>query len=190
MEWLQNLDAAILIFIQEHLRVEAFHWFWKGITFLGNAGWFWVMLGLVLLIPKKTRKVGITALASILLCSLFTNVMIKNLVARPRPYVTYSEIYPLIKKPAEFSFPSGHTCVSFASAFIYYRMLPKKYGVPAIVLASLIAFSRLYVGVHYPGDVLGGILVAFVGSSLVYWFMHGRKKAENGQSGTDEKAAS
>ncbi|MDY2699596.1 MAG: phosphatase PAP2 family protein [Lachnospiraceae bacterium] len=190
MEWLQNLDATILLFIQEHLRVEALHWFWKGITFLGNAGWFWVVLGLILLIPRKTRKVGIMALVSIFVCFLFTNVMIKNLVARPRPYVTYSEIYPLIKKPTEFSFPSGHACVSFASAFIYFRMLPRKYGVSAIVLAGLIAFSRLYVGVHYPGDVLGGIIVAWVGSTLVYWFMHGRKKVENGKSGTSQEAVS
>ena len=64
------------------------------------------------------------------------------------------------------------SCVSFASAFMYYRMAPKKYGIAAMILAGLISFSRLYVGVHYPGDVLGGILAAFAGSMLAYYLMN------------------
>lgn len=178
MDWLQSVDAGILLFIQEHMRIEALNGFWKAVTFLGNAGWFWVVLGLVLLILRKTRKVGVTALLSVFVCFLITNVVLKNWIARPRPYVTVSAIYPLIPKPMEYSFPSGHACVSFASAFIYYRMVPKKYGIFAIVLASLIAFSRLYLGVHYPGDILGGILVAWIGSTLVYYFMYKRKDAQ------------
>lgn len=178
MDWLQSIDAGILLFIQEHLRIEALNGFWKAITVLGNAGWFWVVLALILIIPRKTRKIGLTALLSMFVCFLVTNVVLKNWIARPRPYVTVSSIYPLIPKPAEYSFPSGHACVSFASAFIYYRMMPRKYGISAIVLASLIAFSRLYVGVHYPGDVLGGILAAWVGSTLVYWFLYKRKHVQ------------
>lgn len=175
MDWLQSIDAGILLFIQEHMRIEALNGFWKAITVLGNAGWFWVMLAIILIIPRKTRKIGLTALLSMFVCFLVTNVVLKNRIARPRPYVTVSNIYPLIPKPREYSFPSGHACVSFASAFIYYRMMPRKYGILAVVLAGLIAFSRLYLGVHYPGDVLGGILVAWIGSTLVYWFMHKRK---------------
>ena len=169
LDWLQNLDAGILLFIQEHMRIEALNGFWKAITFWGKV---WLGLGLLLLIPKKTRKIGLTALFSILIGFLITNVVLKNWIARPRPYITVSSIYPLIPKPREFSFPSGHACVSFASAFIYYRMAPKKYGIPAMVLAGLIAFSRLYVGVHYPGDVLGGILAAWVGSRFAYYLMN------------------
>lgn len=186
MDWLQNLDAGILLFIQEHLRIEALNGFWKAVTFLGNGGWFWVALGLALLIPRKTRTIGLTALLSIFIGFLITNVAVKNWVARPRPYVTVSAIVPLIRKPREFSFPSGHACVSFASAFIYYRMAPKKYGIAAIVLAGLISFSRLYVGVHYPGDVLGGILVAWVSSVPAYYLMkkiillREKKAAEHG----------
>lgn len=171
LDWLQSIDAGILLFIQEHLRIEALNGFWKAVTFLGNAGWFWLAAGFILLIPRKTRKVGLTALFSVFICFLITNVVLKNWIARPRPYVTLSSIYPLIPKPREFSFPSGHACVSFASAFIYYRMAPKKYGIPALILAGLISFSRLYVGVHYPGDVLGGILAAWAGSTLAYYLM-------------------
>ncbi len=180
MDWLQSVDAGILLFIQEHMRIEALNGFWKAITSLGNAGWFWIVLGLVLLIPRKTRRVGFIALLSLLVCFLITNVALKNWIARPRPYVTVSAVYPLIERPREYSFPSGHTCASFASAFIYYRMMPKKYGISAIVLASLIAFSRLYLGVHYPGDVLGGILVAWIGSTLVYHFMYKRREGQKG----------
>lgn len=186
LDWLQDIDAGILLFIQEHMRIEALNGFWKAITFLGNGGWFWLVLGLLLLIPQKTRKAGFTALFSILIGFLITNVVLKNWIARPRPYVTVSSIYPLIPKPREFSFPSGHACVSFASAFIYYRMMPGKYGTAAMILAGLIAFSRLYVGVHYPGDVLGGILAAWAGSSLAYYltnksgFLQKKRKVKSG----------
>lgn len=183
LDWLQSIDAGILLFIQEHMRIEALNGFWKAITFLGNGGWFWLALGIALLIPRSTRKIGLTALFSIFICFLITNVVLKNWIARPRPYVTVSGIYPLVPKPREFSFPSGHACVSFASAFIYYRMAPKKYGIAAVILAGLISFSRLYVGVHYPGDVLGGILAAFAGSMLAYylmnrWFLRAEAKRE------------
>ena len=185
MDWLQNIDAGILLFIQEYMRVEVLNGFWKAITFLGNGGWFWIALALLLLIPQRTRKVGAAALFSMLICFLITNVALKNLIARPRPYVTVSSIYPLIPKPGEYSFPSGHACVSFASAFIYYRMMPRKYGICALVLAGLIAFSRLYVGVHYPGDVLGGILVAWLGSMLAYYLYH---KVQGAKAGNESSS--
>lgn len=171
MTWLQNLDASILLFIQDNLRVEAMNPFWKAITFLGDGGWFWIALAVILLIPKKIRKVGWTALLSLAFCALLTNVIIKNAVARTRPFDAIEAIIPLVPRPMGYSFPSGHTCASFASALIYWRMAPKKYGVCAVILAALIAFSRLYVGVHYPGDVLAGFVVALVGSTMVYHWM-------------------
>ena len=172
MEQLLNLDASILLYIQENLRVEALNGVWKFITFLGDGGWFWIVSGLILLIPKKTRRVGLTALISLAFCALITNVALKNIVARTRPFDAIEAIKPLVPRPMGYSFPSGHTCASFACALIYLRMAPKKYGVGAVVLATLIAFSRLYVGVHYPGDVLGGFIVALIGSSVVYYIMN------------------
>lgn len=82
----------------------------------------------------------------------------KNAVARPRPFDTYTQIIPLITRPKDYSFPSGHTCASFAVALVCLRMLPGKWGILPVVLAGMIAFSRLYLGVHYPGDVLAGFL--------------------------------
>ena len=80
-------------------------------------------------------------------------------------------LIPLIAKPTDFSFPSGHTTASFAVALVMFRMLPKKIGIPAVVLAALVAFSRLYLGVHYPTDVLVGFVVALVGSLLAVWIV-------------------
>ena len=87
---------------------------------------------------------------------------------RTRPYETVAAIIPLIPRPVDSSFPSGHTCASFAAAFIYFRMLPRSYGISALILAALIAFSRLYLGVHYPTDVLVGFLVAALVSTAAY----------------------
>lgn len=179
---LQQIDMNILLWIQEHLRIDALTPFWKVITFLGNGGWFWLVVAAVLLIPKKTRRVGITALLSITIGFLITNVLLKNIVARPRPFDAYTEIIPLITRPTDFSFPSGHTCASFACALVFFRMLPKKYGVPAVVLAGMVAFSRLYLGVHYPGDVLGGFLVAVLASTLAYHLMQAYQKKAKEQS--------
>lgn len=188
MMTLQQLDMSILLWIQEHLRIAALTPFWKVITFLGNGGWFWLVAAAVLLISKKTRRVGITALLSITIGFLITNVLLKNIVARPRPFDAYTEIIPLITRPTDFSFPSGHTCASFACALVFFRMLPKKYGVPAVVLAGMVAFSRLYLGVHYPGDVLGGFLVAAFASTLAYHLMQAyHKKAKEQSEGLSHK---
>ena len=167
------------MWIQDHFRWEGMNWFWKGITSLGNGGWFWIVLCILMVVLAKISgekcsiknencfravigRAGWYGLLSMGAGALITNVCLKNLVARPRPYEVVEGLVPLIGKPTDYSFPSGHTCASFACALVLYRILPKKYGVPAVILASLIAFSRLYVGVHYPTDVLGGMFVGIL----------------------------
>lgn len=143
--------------------------FWLFITTLGNSGWFWIALSIGLCIFPQTRKAGILALFSLALCALVTNVCLKNLVARPRPYTQIPGLEILISPPKDWSFPSGHTTASFAAACSYVRGLPeKRFGIPAVILAFLIAFSRLYIGVHYPSDVLAGMLVGITGSWIVF----------------------
>ena len=159
MQFLVTLDQNILLFIQEYIRQDFMTPFWKFITALGDVGWFWIVLALILLIPRKTRWVGITALAALAIGALITNVALKNAVARIRPYEMVDGLKLLIERQSDFSFPSGHSCASFAAAMVCFRLLPKKWGVPAVILASLIAFSRLYVGVHYPSDVIVGSLI-------------------------------
>ena len=166
LEWIHNVDAQILLFIQQYLRNDMFNWFWKGITFLGDGGWFWIVLGVVLLIPKKTRKSGFTALLALIIGSVITNLVLKTAVARIRPYDAVEGLVPLVKKLRDYSFPSGHTCASFSCAVVYYKMYPDIKGKGAMVLAVLIALSRLYVGVHYPTDVLGGTIVGWLSAIL------------------------
>ena len=184
MQFIQQLDLSILLFIQEHLRFAWMNGFWEFITHFGDGGIFWTVLTLALMIPKRTRKAGSVAACSLLLGFLITNVTLKPLVDRVRPYNYSDVIIPLGRIPVESSFPSGHTCASFACALIYVRMLPKKCGISLLVLAVLISLSRLYLCVHFPTDVLGGFLVALFSSMLVYGCyqqMEQRKKKEGGR---------
>ena len=161
LEWIHNIDAQILLFIQQYLRSDLFTWLWKGITFLGDGGWFWIVLGLLFLFPKKTRKAGVTALLALAIGAVVTNLCLKDLVARIRPYDSVEGLVPLVARLKDYSFPSGHTMASFAcaSVFWHYRDTFKKWSIVALVLAFCVAFSRLYLYVHFPTDVLcGGLL--------------------------------
>lgn len=108
LEWIHNIDAQILLFIQQYIRSDLYSWFWKGITFLGDGGWFWIVLSVLLLFPKKTRKAGITAFLALAIGALVTNLGLKNLVARIRPYDAVEGLVPLVAKLKDYSFPSGH----------------------------------------------------------------------------------
>ena len=162
LDALMNLDGGFLLFLQESVRNPVLHKIMIFITSLGDKGMIWILATVLLLIPKKTRKAGMVSAVALLGSLLFNNMLIKNIVQRPRPYVTLEDLRIIIPRPSEYSFPSGHSSSSFAAAVSFYRLLPKKLGIPAIVLAGLIAFSRLYVGVHYPTDVLAGALMGIV----------------------------
>lgn len=179
LQSIQQLDGEILLLIQEHLRTDMLTPFMKSVTFLGNGGWFWILCAVVLLAIPKTRKTGYAAVFSLIFGAIVTNLLLKNIVARPRPFAEIEALIPMITKPKDFSFPSGHTTASFAVALVMLRMLPKKFGIPAVVLAALVAFSRLYLGVHYPTDVLTGFVIALVGSTLSVWIV--RTKPEDKQ---------
>ncbi|MBQ8039819.1 MAG: phosphatase PAP2 family protein [Lachnospiraceae bacterium] len=159
MEAFFELDGNILLWIQEYIRNDFLTPIFKFITHLGDEGYVWIAIAVLLLFVKNYRKVGLMVGGSLLGSLLFNNMIVKNIVARPRPYRMMEELTILIPEPGEYSFPSGHTSSSFAAGVVLYLMLPKKYGIPAMVLAFLIGISRLYVGVHYPTDVLGGMVM-------------------------------
>ena len=174
LQSIQQLDGEILLLIQRYLRTDMLTPFMKSVTFLGNGGWFWILCAVVLLAVPKTRKTGYAAALSLIFGAIVTNLLLKNIVARPRPFAEIEALIPMITKPKDFSFPSGHTTASFAVALVMLRMLPKKFGIPAVVLAALVAFSRLYLGVHYPTDVLAGALVGWLSALcamklVFYW---------------------
>ena len=163
---LATFERDILLWIHTHLRIDALTPVMRFLSLLGDKGLFWIALTLVLLLFRRTRRLGVYCAASMVLTFLIVNCAIKPLIARTRPYDLFSEIQILAHAEHDFSFPSGHSANSFAVAWILYRMAPKKYGIPAVVLAALIAFSRLYVGVHYPTDVLAGIVIAILLAEL------------------------
>ncbi|MDE6214395.1 MAG: phosphatase PAP2 family protein [Lachnospiraceae bacterium] len=161
----------ILFCIQDYLRNPVLTPILKVITTLGNGGAIWILLTLLILMLPKTRKVGCMMVAALLGTLLINNILLKNLVARTRPYEVIEGLTYLVRRPSEYSFPSGHAGSSFAAACVMLRRLPKRYGIPAFVLAVLIALSRLYVGVHYPSDVLfgviSGILISYAAEAIV-----------------------
>ena len=162
---MNQFEVSILLWIQENLR-GALDGFWIFITHLGDSGYLWIAIGVALLLFKKTRPVGISVLLALVINVFMTNIGLKNIIARTRPFNVNPELVTLIKHPSSYSFPSGHTSGSLTAAFVLYHLMPKKIGVPAVVLATMIGFSRMYVGVHYPTDVLGGIMVAVIASTL------------------------
>ena len=181
LDFLQALDGNILLFIQEHLRQPWMDGFWKAITHLGDGGFFWIAAAAALLLWKSTRKAGISASLALVIGALITNVALKNIVARIRPYEVVEGLMRIIERQHDFSFPSGHTCASFAAAFALYKTLPRRWGIACLVLAALISLSRLYVGVHYPSDVLGGaavgIFAGWAGAALAEYISEKRKQA-------------
>lgn len=142
------------------------------ITSLGNAGLVWIAIAIFLLFIKKTRKCGILMLASMILGLIIGNGVLKNLIARTRPCWINENIPLLIPNPQDYSFPSGHSLASFEAAVMIF-LHNKKWGAISMVLAVLISFSRMYLFVHFPTDVLGGIILGTLISLAVYY---GHKK--------------
>lgn len=153
---LLDLDGRILLWIQEYVRNGMLTPLMKNITHLGDGGRIWILLAFIFLFFLKTRKAGVLVLFSMLTSLVINNMFLKHLVGRIRPYEAVEGLQRLIGPQGDFSFPSGHTGSSFAAAVVILIMCPKKIGVPAMILAVLIGFSRLYLGVHYPSDVIAG----------------------------------
>ena len=141
------------------------------ITGVGNAGIIWIVLTCVLLLIPKTRKYGMVVLAALALDMVLCNGILKPLVGRARPFTANLSIQLLVSKPADYSFPSGHTAAAFAAVLALFFAGEKKIWKGALVLAVLIAFSRLYLYVHYPTDVLAGVLVGCICGYAGNWMI-------------------
>lgn len=128
------------------------------ISWLGNHGGLWIALALLLLCRAQTRRLGLTVGLSLLLEALCCNLLLKPIVARTRPFAINTDILLLLPQPADYSFPSGHTAAAFAvvTALVGRR---SRWGAACCLLAVLMGFSRLYLYVHYPTDVLGGMIL-------------------------------
>lgn len=184
MNALNQFELPVLDFIAEHLRCGFLDFVMPKITLLGDAGIFWIVLALALLIPKKTRKTGIMMGVALILGLLVCNITIKPLAARIRPYDVKGIAPYLAEYQHDFSFPSGHTTASFEGATVIL-IRHRRWGIAACVLAALIAFSRMYLYVHYPTDILFGLILGVIFGILgvlivnkLEAYIHKRKTAE------------
>lgn len=168
LETLQTLDGSILLWIQEFVRCDLLTAFFVPYTQTSDVGELWIILCVIALFFRKTRKAGALGLTALLLGHVTTSVILKNLIQRPRPFWNVAGLVPLIELPDSTSFPSGHSCAAFAAVSALVGVLRKEDFWPKwasgvlIVMAVLMAFSRAYVGVHYPTDILAGSLVGLL----------------------------
>lgn len=189
-----SFDFPILEWIQANLQSPLMDKIMPIVTLFGDGGIFWIAVAVLLLFFPKTRKIGWSMGAALLLGVLVCNVTMKPLIARIRPYDLYEQlngetIKLLVKTPHDWSFPSGHTIASFEACTVL--LIKNKWmGIPATLLAFGIAFSRLYLFVHYPTDVIfsffAGILFAFLGILIVNAIY---KKLPSGKGGKYLKKA-
>jgi undecaprenyl-diphosphatase len=153
-----NWEFAVLDFFQKYLHSDLATLCMKFFTMLGEGGIFFIVCTLILLLIPRTRKTGAMMAVSLILEALLCNVLLKPMVARIRPYDVNTDVLILVRKPSDYSFPSGHTGAAFAvaGALLFSK---NRYRYAALVLGILIGLSRLYFYVHYPTDVLTGALL-------------------------------
>ena len=132
------------------------------ITKLGDAGIVWIILTVILLLIPKTRKSGLYMAVALIADLIICNVILKPIVARIRPYSINQTVRLLVTPLKDYSFPSGHTAASFASVSALYFAGRKRMAAGALIVSVLIAFSRMYLYVHYPTDVLGGLIIGLL----------------------------
>ncbi len=177
MAYLYNIDFTILNYIYNTFSCKLLDTLMPVITAFGNRGMLWILIALFMLAIRKYRINGIILLFALAICALLTNIILKIPIARPRPCWIY-EIPLLIPNPTDYSFPSGHTSASFTSAIII-AYSNKKCGIIAYIMALLISFSRLYLYVHFPSDVIAGAIIGTLIGIIVYKLIFSLIKSKN-----------
>mgnify|MGYP000112581642 FL=1 len=168
-----KMELQILDWIQQ-MRTPVGDVWMVFISRLGNAGMIWILFTCLLLMIPRTRRWGAALAAALCLDAIICNILLKPMVCRIRPCDVNQTVQLIIARPADYSFPSGHTGAAFAVASVMFLGMPHSIGVPALIVASLIGFSRIYLGVHFPTDVLGGVVIGCA-AGFVAWKLTGGK---------------
>lgn len=158
-------DSNFVLWVQENIRSPFLSAFLIPFTTIGNAGILFILIGVILLFFKKTRLSGALLLISLTISFILNDLVVKNIVQRPRPHITFSKIVPLVPPPGKYSFPSGHTACAFSSMITLF-FTQKKYAITGLIIAFIMGFSRIYVGVHYPTDVFFGAILGTTVAAL------------------------
>ena len=194
------IDGNVLIWLQEKLQAEWLTPVMKAVTLFGEAGVFWIAVCMLLILFRRTRRLGIICALSLAFSFICCNLVIKPLADRARPWEIFEAVIPMLPDPGDASFPSGHTtnavspawAMSLASTPAFsgrregrkpsYQDVPclgwkgtgadprvvHRFAVCAMILAVLIGFSRLYLGMHFPTDVLCGFLLGMICATIVF----------------------
>lgn len=170
MDALNQFEIGILDFIQNTFSCKFLDYFFIAVTSLSNKGIFWIILAVVLLCFKKTRKTGICLGTVLIIGEILGNQILKNLFERPRPYTVNPDANVIIEKLSSFSFPSGHSRCAVECAVVIFAN-NKKWGIAAIVLAVLTCVSRMYLYMHYPTDVLAGAVLGVIDGLLAIFIV-------------------
>lgn len=165
-EFITPVDTAIIDFIQQHLKCGFLDVTMASFSYIGEKGIIWVIAAITFLFRRKTRSMGIMIICAMALGFVSGEIVLKNIICRPRPFTTNPDIILNIFPPSGYSCPSGHSCSSFAAAIVIFAK-DKRFGITASCVAALIAFSRLYNYVHYPSDVLFGITLGIVSALII-----------------------
>jgi undecaprenyl-diphosphatase len=174
------MDMAILYGIQSCLGCPFLDTVMPYVTMLGEHGAVWLVIGIGLMISKKYRMWGAVMLVAMASAYLIGEELVKPLVARPRPFDIDTAYRLLIQAPSGYSMPSGHTSASFAAATVLlFAPLKRRWKAGAFVLAALIAFSRLYLFVHNPSDVLAGAVLGGICALCAVGVMRAVSKHRN-----------
>ena len=177
MDYLTQTEGAVLLWIQQWLRCDWLNGPVTAFSTLGNAGMMWLVLCAIMLLFRRTRKAGALGLASLAMGFLLCNGLLKPLLHRTRPWLVVEGLKNMVMPGDAHSFPSGHTCAAFAAACTWRKQLPSRWmGKIAVCAAVLMGLSRLYLGVHFPTDVLAGALVGMFSAGRMGRVLSGQKR--------------
>ncbi|MDO5779499.1 MAG: phosphatase PAP2 family protein [Clostridium sp.] len=166
LKFFKIIDNKGLKYISEKCKNRIFDKIMPIITMMGNLGIIWLVISVLMLLKVEDRIIGISVILALILTTIIGEGIIKHIVKRNRPFQNYEDEL-LINKPITYSFPSGHTASSFAALAVFLQM-NGKLGLIMSPIATLIAFSRIYLKVHYPTDVIFGIVLGITcGVSVV-----------------------
>lgn len=173
MNYITAIDFSILNFIRDYMHTSLGDILMPFVSRIANGGFIWIMIALLFMCSKKYRPYVPYLLASLCICVLWGEVILKPLVKRIRPcHIEMASM--LISKPRGYSFPSGHSMSSFCAATFLWQV-KRQWGIAAMILAFFIAFSRLYLYVHFPSDVLvGSIFGCLIGWGIGHMMRHKR----------------